>query len=251
MKIILSPVCKMKEVLDEMEPQGLPVYVDQAEEILSWMRQQSRETLRALWNCGDRIAEQNFERLDNMDLRKGLTPAIFSYAGSVYQYMAPLLFNEEEIAYVQKYVRILSGFYGVLKPLDGVKPHRLRMQAKANVGGSNSLYNFWGSRLYEEVRDESGVIISLASEGYSRCIKQYLTEEDTYLNITFYEKPGEHTRSRVIHVQMAKAQMIRYMAEKRVKNLEDLKKFDRMGYVFCEAMSSDENYVFERTGGLA
>ena len=81
--------------------------------------------LKKLWKCNDKIAELNTERLKNMDLRSNLTPAVLSYEGSQYQYMAPGVFSREELDYVKEHLRILSGFYGILKPTDKVIPYRL------------------------------------------------------------------------------------------------------------------------------
>jgi hypothetical protein len=126
-----------------------------------------------------------------LDLQNNLTPAILSYEGIAYQYMAPAVFENEQIDYVQEHLRILSAFYGVLKPMDGVTPYRLEMQAKASVAGYDNLYDFWGDKLYEAVRDETGVIVNLASKEYAKCIEKYLTPQDTYITCTFGEMSGD------------------------------------------------------------
>ena len=130
MKIILSPAKKMNVVSDLLAPQGMPAFLDQTEEILAWLRTKSYGELKKLWGCNDKIAEQNMDRLRHMDLHRNLTPAILSYEGIAYQYMAPSVFEDRQLEYVQEHLRILSAFYGVLKPADGVTPYRLEMQAK-------------------------------------------------------------------------------------------------------------------------
>lgn len=250
MRIILSPAKKMNDVLDSLGPQGVPVYLEQAEEILSWMRGQSHEDLQALWKCNDKIARQNFERLEYMDLRKMLTPAILSYEGIAYQYMAPSVFEDGQIAYVQEHLRILSGFYGVLRPMDGIRPYRLEMQARAAVGGCKNLYDLWGSRLYEQVRDEGGIIVNLASKEYSKCIEKYLTKEDTYITVTFCEKSGQRLVTKGTYAKMARGEMVRYMAQRQIENPEDIREFQRLGYVFRAELSSETEYVFERCIGV-
>ena len=134
MKIILSPAKKMKVDTDSLEPLGLPQFVEQADGLLSWLRGQSGEELQGLWKCNDSIARENFDRIAHMDLRQNLTPAVLAYEGIAYQYMAPAVFEREQYEYVQEHLRILSAFYGVLRPMDGVVPYRLEMQAKAAVG---------------------------------------------------------------------------------------------------------------------
>ena len=132
MKIILSPAKKMK-MEQEAETLTTPVFMENTKELMCWMQKLTYEEVKKLWACNDKIAELNYERFRNMDLTRNLTPAILSYEGIAYQYMAPSVFEDGEFDYVQENLRILSAFYGVVKPLDGVTPYRLEMQAKAKV----------------------------------------------------------------------------------------------------------------------
>lgn len=250
MKIILSPAKKMNTDTDTLAYEGLPVFLDQAEEILKWLRAQSGTELQKLWGCNDKIAEQNFKRLKDMDLRKNLTPAILSYEGIAYQYMAPTVFEDSCFDYVQEHLRILSGFYGVLRPMDGVTPYRLEMQAKASIQENRNLYELWGSRLYNEVIDESGIIINLASKEYSKCIESYLAEGDTYITITFAEMDKGKLVTKGTYAKMARGEMVRFMAENQIENVEDIKKFDRLGYSYRDDLSCSTEFVFERKGKL-
>ena len=186
MRIILSPAKKMKEDPDTLAYMGLPEFLDQTEEILAWLRSRTQEELKRLWVCNDRIVGQNVERLAHMDLRKNLTPAVLSYEGIAYQYMAPAVFETGQFEYIQEHLRILSAFYGVLRPMDGVTPYRLEMQARAAVGVYKDLYALWGNRLYEAVRDESGIILNLASKEYSKCIEVCLLQKDRPYIITVF-----------------------------------------------------------------
>ena len=246
MKIILSPAKKMNMDPDRLAPAGLPDFLDQTEEILSWLRERSYEELKTLWKCNDKIAQQNIVRLEQMELRSQLTPAVLSYEGIAYQYMAPAVFESDHYEYVQEHLRILSAFYGVLRAMDGVTPYRLEMQAKASIGGKKDLYELWGNRLYEAVRDESGVIVNLASKEYSKCIEKYLMPEDRYLTITFCEKSGNKLVTKGTYAKMARGEMVRYMAEHQIEDPIEIRKFDRLGYVFREDLSSDKEYIFER-----
>lgn len=246
MKIILSPAKKMNVETDILPPSGLPEYLDRTEVILSWLRSKSFGELKKLWGCNDKIAEQNFERLGHMDLRKNLTPAVLAYEGIAYQYMAPVVFENDHFEYVREHLRILSGFYGVLRAMDGVTPYRLEMQAKASIDGNRDLYEFWGSRLYESVRDESGIIINLASKEYSKCIEKYLTTADRYITIVFCEKSGAKLVTKGTYAKMARGEMVRFMAENRIEDPEEMREFDRLGYLYREELSSDTEYIFER-----
>jgi hypothetical protein len=246
MRIILSPAKKMNVNTDLLDIQGMPVFLSQTEEILSWLKSKSNEELKRLWGCNDKIAEQNFERLEHMDLNHELTPAVLSYEGIAYQYMAPAVFENAQLNYVQEHLRILSAFYGVLKPMDGVKPYRLEMQAKASVAGYNNLYDFWGDKLYGAVRDETGIIINLASKEYSKCIEKYLTEQDTYITCTFGEMSGDKIVTKGTYAKMARGEMVRFMAENQIENPEEIKNFDRLGYRYREDLSSATELIFER-----
>ena len=246
MKIILSPAKKMNIDTDSIEPMGLPAFLDGTNEILVWLKNKSKEELKALWKCNDKIAEQNFRRVETMDLYKNLTPAILAYEGIAYQYMAPAVFEDGHFDYLQEHLRILSAFYGVLKPMDAVTPYRLEMQAKAAIGNAKNLYDYWGNSLYHAVRDESGIIINLASKEYAKCIEKYLSSEDTYITITFCELSGDRLVSKGTYAKMARGEMVRYMAENHIENPEEIKSFNRLGYVYRDDLSSETEYVFER-----
>ena len=244
MRIILSPAKKMNENTDDLTPQGLPVFLENTEEIMHWIQRLSYEDAKKMWACNDKIAQQNYERFVNMNLYHRLTPAILSYEGIAYQYMSPSVFENGEFSYVQEHLRILSAFYGVLKPMDGVTPYRLEMQAKAKIAGTKDLYAYWGDLLYREVMDDSRVIINLASKEYSKCIEKYLTAEDTFITCVFGEFVGEKVVQKGVYAKMARGEMVRYMAEHNIEHPEEMKNFDRLGYRFREEISNEKEYIF-------
>lgn len=246
LEIILSPAKKMITDTDSIAPDGLPEFIEKTTEIQSWLKSKSKEELKTVWKCNDKITEQNFNRLENMDLYHLLTPAVLSYEGIAFQYMAPSVFEDSQFEYVQNHLRIISAFYGVLKPRDGVTPYRLEMQAKVGIGETKNLYEYWGDLLYRSVIDNSRIIINLASKEYSKCIEKYLTRQDRYITITFCELSGDKLVTKGTYAKMARGEMVRFMAENRIENPEDIKKFDRLGYSFRSDLSSDAEYVFER-----
>ena len=246
MKIIVSPAKKMNINTDSLEPLGLPTFIDKSTEILAWLKDKSEDELKELWKCNDKIAEQNVKRLEDMDLYHRLTPAILSYEGIAYQYMAPAVFEDGHFDYVQKHLRILSAFYGSLKPMDGVTPYRLEMQAKPRIGNTKNLYEYWGDLLYKDVRDESGIIINLASKEYSKSIEKYLSAEDTYITITFCELVDGRLVTKGTYAKMARGEMVRYMAENGIENPVEIKCFNRLGYIYRDDLSSETEFVFER-----
>ena len=230
MKIILSPTKKMITDTDSIAPVGLPELLDKTTEILSWLQGKSKEELKAIWKCNDKIAEQNFHRLEYMDIYHMLTPAVLSYEGIAFQYMAPSVFEGRQFEYIQDRLRILSAFYGVLKPMDGVTPYRLEMQAKIGIGDARNLYEYWGDILYASVIDNSRIIINLASKEYSKCIEKHLTSLDHYITITFCELSGDKLVTKGTYAKMARGEMVRYMAENNIEDPMDIQKFDRTGY---------------------
>ena len=246
MKIILSPAKKMKVDTDFPGIIGEPVFLDDTKKILTWLKGKNREELKKIWKCNDKLTDENAERIKSIDLYKMLTPAIISYEGIAYQYMAPAVFDKAQLSYIQKNLRILSAFYGVIKPMDGVVPYRLEMQAKADVDGKKDLYVFWQDKLYKEVRDESGVIINLASKEYYKCIDKYSTKDDRFITCGFVEKVNGKFVTKGTYAKMARGEMVRFMAEENINNPEEIKRFDRLGYIFRKDLSDNLKFVFER-----
>lgn len=254
MKIIISPAKKMK-MEQVMEWKDKPEFLEETGVILKYLRSLSPDELKALWGCNSKIAEVNFQRLDSMRFDGDLSPAILSYEGIQYQYMAPGVFESESYEWIQENLRILSGFYGILKPMDGVMPYRLEMQAKAKVGGTRDLYEFWGDKLYRALvgygaGGEDHVILNLASKEYSKVIEKHLTENDLFITCIFAEgvKGKDGKESRLVQkgtlAKMARGEMVRYLAEIRAAGQEDVKGFDRLGYRFRAEKSTETEYVF-------
>lgn len=248
MKIILSPAKKMVVDTFSIEAVSLPTLMHQTEEILAYLKRKSKDELKAIWKCNDVIVQQNIERIQHMNLYEYLTPAILAYDGIAFKYMAPSIFENEQFAYIQKHLRILSAFYGVLKPMDGVKPYRLEMMAKVSIHHTKNLYEYWGDRLYQEIQDASGIIINLASKEYAKCIEKYLQEKDQFITITFCEMAGNKLVTKGTYAKMARGEMVRYMAEENIEDPEDIKHFNRLGYIYRDDLSSELEYVFERKG---
>lgn len=256
MRIIISPAKKMNINKDSFSHRNVPEFLPQTERLLDRLREMSYEELKKLWKCSDKIAEQNYERLQHMDLQMQLTPAILAYEGIQYQYMAPAVFSEEEYEYIQEHLRILSGFYGVLKPFDGVVPYRLEMQAKLSMpmaagdakgaacGMHKDLYEFWGAALADKLAEETDCILNLASKEYSISISKYLPKDFRFITCVF----GEEIDGKIIEkgtlCKMARGEMVRRMAEQQIRRPEDIKKLQLLNYEYSEKSSDDKTYVF-------
>ncbi|MDO4267685.1 MAG: peroxide stress protein YaaA [Eubacteriales bacterium] len=246
MRIIISPAKKMNVQTDILTADYMPRYIDRTEKLLQWMQGLSLQELKTLWGCNDKIALQNYERIRHMDLRRGLTPSLLAYEGIQYQYMAPQIFSQDELDYVQDHLQILSGFYGVLKPMDSVVPYRLEMQARIHMNGCSSLYDFWGDALYRAVMDgnDDRLIINLASKEYSRTILPWLTPQDRMITCIFGELKDGKILQKGTMAKMARGEMVRFMASQWVCEADELKEFDGLGYAFDQERSDEHSFVF-------
>ena len=251
MRIIISPAKKMNVDTDSMAWRDLPSFLPRTEKLRTKLQEMSYEELKKLWKCNDSIAEQNLKRLENMDLHSRLTPAVLAYEGIQYQYMAPGVFSDREFAYIQEHLRILSGFYGILKPFDGVTPYRLEMQAKLKIGKGRDLYEFWDNCLAQSLFSETDCIVNLASKEYSICISKYLTDNIRFITCVFGEEKDGKVIEKGTMCKMARGEMVRYMAENQITDPENLKGFNRLNHRFEEKYSSDNKLVFikDATGG--
>ena len=237
----------MKVDTDTFEHTDTPVFIEQAERLKKWIAGLPYAEQKKLWNCNDKIAALNSRRFETMDLHTGLTPAILAFDGIQYTYMGSTVFETAQYEYIQQHLRILSGFYGVLKPMDGVVPYRLEMQAKIDMDGYHDLYSFWGDSIYREVVDDSHIIINLASAEYSKCVEKYLQPEDKYITFVFGELDNEDkVVQKGVYCKMARGEMVRYLAEIGAKVPEQAKDFKWSGYHFDEARSDEMTYYFVR-----
>ena len=244
MRIIISPAKKMREDTDTLAPWDLPAFLADTERLKAALQGMTPQELQALWRCNDAIARQNVARLAAMDLRRRLTPAILAYEGIQYQYMAPGVFTAEELDYIQEHLRILSGFYGLLRPFDGVTPYRLEMQARLSADGEEDLYAFWGGKLAERLAEETDCVIDLASQEYSRAVKPRLPSSVRWFTCVF----GQLRESRVVEkgtlCKMARGRMVRWMAAHRIERPEEIRSFGELGYRYSPERSGKLTYVF-------
>ena len=250
MRILLSPAKKMRVDTDSLAPLGLPVYLEQARELMHAVQSLSLAEAKALWKCNDQLAELNYERFAHMDLERQLTPAVLAYEGLAYQYMAPGVMTEGMLSYLQEHLRILSGFYGVLRPFDGVVPYRLEMQAK--LSGTRQmfdlqekdLYAYWGDLLYQGTRDADGVFINLASKEYAKAVEKYIAPADYFITVEFCEQVDGKLKQTGTFAKMARGKMVRFLAEYQVEDPVQMRDFTGMGYRFDEDESDENTYVF-------
>lgn len=244
MKIIISPAKKMNTDTDYISSKGLPVFLEKTKKLNKYLKSLSYEELKKLLVCNDEIATLNFQRFQSMDIENANTPAILAYDGIQYKYMAPQVFEYEYFDYVQKHLRILSGFYGIIKPMDAVTPYRLEMQAKLKTDFCKNLYDYWKDDIYNELIKEDKVILNLASYEYSKVIEKYLTEDITYITCIFGELIDGNIKEKSVYVKMARGEMVRFLAENKIEVPENIKNFNRLGFKYSKELSTDTKYIF-------
>lgn len=241
MKIIISPAKQMMYE-DVLQYRQLPQYLERTRRLAEYLKGLSYESLKRLLACNDKIAELNYNRYAEMELTKGLTPAVMSYDGIQYKYMRPQVLDDMGIEYLDRHLRILSGFYGVLRPLDGVVQYRLEMQARLKTDFCGSLYDFWGEDIYRAVKD--GVILNLASEEYAKAVRRYLEPEVRFVTCVFGSLENGRVKEKGVYVKMARGEAVRLMAENRIEDVEDIKKLDILNFRYNEELSDKDRFVF-------
>lgn len=245
MKIIISPAKKMNICDDILEISGLPDLIQEAGQLCGRLKEMSYEELKALWKCNDKIASLNEERVRNMDLYGRLSPALLAYEGIQYQYMAPHVFTDSQWEYAQKNLRILSGFYGILKPRDGIIPYRLEMQARLSVENGKDLYDYWKGKIAERlIEDEEETVLNLASKEYSKAVEPYIGKNTPFVTCTFGEIEDGRVKVKGTQAKMARGEMVRWLTENQIGGIKEVSRFDGLGYAFRPELSDEAELVF-------
>lgn len=248
-RIIISPAKKMN-IVPEGPVLTHPVFLNRARELRARLSEMSFEELEQLWECNEKIAFLNLDRLHTLSLDRNLTAAALAYEGLQYQHLAPQILSDAGWNYINEHLRILSGFYGILRPSDGIIPYRLEMQAKLATDAGKDLYAFWGNSLYKALvepetpnRREPVQILNLASAEYSKAILPF-AEKGQVTTCTFGELSGSKVRTKGTLAKMARGEMVRWMAENQIETLSDLSQFHALGYHYAPEHSSEGNLVF-------
>ena len=244
MKIIIAPAKIMKIDRDSFPIQSKPQFLDKTRILERFLKSRSNEQLKDLWHASENVTKQSILQLENMNLDERLTPAILAFSGIQSHYMAPDLFTRPALDYIQKNLRILSGFYGMLRPFDGVCPYRLELNTKMVGFRDYSLYHFWGSDIAENLFQEDNIVIDLASKQYTRLVKPYLSQGRQLITVDFQELKNDKWKTVGVHAKMARGEMVRYIAEKQIKNPTDLQDFNDFEFQFEPDVSTKDHYVF-------
>ena len=247
MKIIISPAKKMNTVAPDYD-HGIfsyPIFLSEIQELITILKKYSVEDIMQLMKVSYDIAKLNWMRFQNFvqDFNTQTSvPAIYLFQGDVYKYLDVNAFSEQELAYTQHNIRILSGLYGIIKPLDLIQPYRLEMGTKLINRHGKNLYEFWGNKIADAISQETDTIINLASKEYFTALSN-LNPNTKVINIHFQEYRNDKYQSIGIIAKRLRGLMANYIVKNNIASTEDIKNFSSLSYSFSEKLS-DKNNLF-------
>ena len=259
MLIVLSPAKTLDyDTPPHVEAATEPRFVPQSGQLIEVLRQKSPQDIAALMDLSDKLALLNVERYARWSPQ--FTPAnskqaVLAFDGDVYDGLSAPTLSAADLAWAQDHIRILSGLYGVLRPLDRMQPYRLEMgTALANPGGRD-LYAFWGGRIAESLNADLGddpapVLVNLASEEYFKAVAPAVLKARVVTPVFEDEKAGKY-KIISFYAKKARGLMARWAVTHRVGDVEMLKRFDSAGYAFAPEVSKDDRWVFRRSEAAA
>ncbi len=231
-----------------------PIFKEEIKAIVTAAKKLKHGQLMKMLSISEKLAELNVNRYknftDDFTLENGATPAITSFAGDVYLGLDAKSFGHKEMEIANQKILILSGLYGLIRPLDLILPYRLEMGTTIKVEKAKNLYEFWGSKIASEIEKildsrNATFIINLASDEYFKAVRPYLNAKKL-ININFKEEKNGKWTFISFNAKKARGLMCRYIVNTKAKNPENLKAFDYEDYIYNEALSSDHEWVFTR-----
>lgn len=257
MLAILSPAKDMK-VRPQQERATdvvtLPEFLNKSKGIITDLKKMKPNELVSLMKISDKLALLNYDRYRNWKKEHTIEnsfPAVLSFTGEAYRGLRAADFSGDELEYAQKVLRILSGLYGVLKPLDLIQEYRLEMGTRHEFRKKKNLYEFWKAGLTKAVNnaieDSPGdkVLINVASNEYFSAIDQKKLKHPV-LTTSFYQENEGEVKMVAVFAKRARGLMSRFIIENKIEQVEDLKAFDTDGYYYDANRSTDEKWVFVR-----
>lgn len=252
--LILSP----SKTMDFSRPTVLknhtiPSFLKESQELIDILKQIDIRDLMKLMKLSPSLAEMNHERHTNWRVPfpedKSL-PAILAFKGDVYEGLRAEKFTISDFEFSMKHLRIVSGLYGLLRPLDLMMPYRLEMNTNLKNSRGKNLYKFWGNTITEELKkamkeNNANVLINLASSEYFKAINQKLISLPIITPV-FLQSKGDKSSAVSMYTKKARGMMSRYIISNRISKADDIKSFNIDGYTFDQNMSSENNWFFSR-----
>ncbi len=254
MHIVISPA---KSINFDIENRSLKTtkirFEKYSKKLLSVLKQYSTNDLSALMKVSTKLAQLNFERFQLMQFPfdiESTKPSILVFKGDVFQGMNIDAFSDDDLIYTQYHLSILSGFYGILRPLDGIMPYRLEMGTALVVGEYKNLYHFWGDKIKKILLQDMAaandtILVNLASNEYYKSLR---TNGMKCRIITPVFKDYKNGNYKIIsfYAKKARGMMAAYILKNRIENPEEMKLFNDGGYMYNDQLSKGDNWVFTR-----
>ena len=247
MKIVISPA-KSLDVKSEIPTNDftIPVFIEESEVLNAKMATKSKNAIKKLMSISDNLAELNHQRYQDFSVpftNKNARQAVYSFSGDVYVGLDAYSLPEEKIALMQKQLRILSGLYGVLKPLDLMQPYRLEKGTQLKINRKKNLYEFWGKTITDNLNEEledGELFVNLASQEYFKAVQPKNLKANVISPIF---KDFKNGKLKIISffAKKARGAMVRYILDHNITTLEELKGFDLDAYGFSEEHTLSEN----------
>lgn len=251
MLAIISPAKTMAGTSKVTAPPGtMPRFLKEANEIAVNMTQFSAEELSRILKVNTKLAAENYLRFQHFhsDEMPSLQ-AILAYTGVVFKHINPKDFSSEDFLFTQEFLRIASFCYGLLRPLDLIKPYRMEGDVKIPELGDGNMYAYWKDKqtktLIEDIKDAGNILVNLASMDIQPAFRWKEVEKETrIITPDFKVWKGNKAQTIVIYAKMARGQMVRYIIKNHITNPENLKSFSWEGFTYNEDMSEGDNWVF-------
>ncbi len=253
MILLISPAKTLDFAEVSETPHTQPRLLDQSQQLVGLLRKKTAEELQSLMNISDRLAALNAERYRRFTspfTTENAKPALLAFQGDVYAGLGAEDFDEAQLAFAQRHLRILSGLYGLLRPLDLMQAYRLEMGTRLENARGKDLYAFWDDALTELLnRDlaelESDAVVNLASQEYFKAIQPEKLAGRLF-DIQFKEQRDGKYRIISFNAKKARGLMCRYVVQNRITDPEALVNFDWDDYFFNPDLSSERSFVFTR-----
>ena len=254
MLTIISPAKSLDFSIDERNiPYTTPEFTGEVNELVDLLRKKSTADIRKLMDVSENIAELNVERFENFKARHQLPSskqAILAYSGDVYEEIEDQDFVDEDFDFAQDHVRIISGLYGLVKPLDLIQPYRLEMKIRLENSQGKNLYSFWKDKLTSSLAKaiiDSGndILINLASAEYFKAIDTNKLKARIITPVFKEFRNGKYTVIG-LKAKRARGMMTDFIIRKKINSPEQLKTFKKKKYTFNDSLSSEHEWVFSR-----
>ena len=251
MLFVISPAKKLDE---DVKVAGVvptrPALLEEAQVLVKVLRGYDVSALQALMGVSEKIAMLNVQRYQHFRVpftSENAAPALYMFRGDVYQAMRVQAYTDDDLVYAQEHLRILSGLYGVLRPLDLMQPYRLEMGARLETSRGKDLYAFWGDRLAKHVQEVAGndAIVNLASKEYIAAVDRSVLTSPV-LDVVFKERKGDALKVIGLMAKRARGMMVDYAIRHRLERVEQLKDFTEGGYAFEPGLSTESCFTFVR-----